>query len=260
MGPGVDVNFDEMLQALGKIAQRYTKPVVDAIMRWRRSQKGGASPDIVRHHASQSPEFQRNVRTYDIPSTLEERKSLASIYIMCRALIAVLQSIPKDALGEVLGYTLEETTFQEFKKPDLKLLAQSANHRTNAELYATLLGLIANVRYASRFSVMSPETDIFPNRFVSVTDRFLGELGPVTSGQVPKDLDAKYENLVKGLKHVQIKVWPPEAFEEGADFMESLSKSFGNAHGLRLKTTFAETLHHLLHRIGKVGVNSLLSP
>jgi hypothetical protein len=86
-----------------------------------------------------------------------------------------------------------------------------------------------------------------------VTDRFLGELGPVASGQVPKDLDAKYENLIKGLKHVQIKVWPPEAFEEGAEFMESLSKSFGNAHGLRLKTTFAETLLHLLHPIGKVA-------
>lgn len=43
-------------------------------------------------------------------------------------------------------------------------------------------------------------------RFVSVTDRFLAELGPVAQGQVPKDLDMKYENLVKGLRHVQIKV------------------------------------------------------
>lgn len=42
--------------------------------------------------------------------------------------------------------------------------------------------------------------------FMSVTDRFLAELGPVAQGQVPKDLDMKYENLVKGLKHIQIKV------------------------------------------------------
>ena len=34
--------------------------------------------------------------------------------------------------------------------------------------------------------------------------------------------------------------------------MFSLSKSFENAHGFRLKTTFAETLTHLLHTIGKV--------
>jgi len=49
------------------------------------------------------------------------------------------------------------------------------------------------------------------------------------------------------------KVWPPEAFEEGAEFLESLSKSFVNAHGLRLKIAFAETLLHLLHQIGKVS-------
>jgi hypothetical protein len=42
--------------------------------------------------------------------------------------------------------------------------------------------------------------------FTSVTDRFLAEIGPITSGQVPKDLDMKYENLFGGLKHIQIKV------------------------------------------------------
>jgi hypothetical protein len=41
---------------------------------------------------------------------------------------------------------------------------------------------------------------------MSVTDRFLAELGPITTGQVPKDADVKYENLVKGLRHINIKV------------------------------------------------------
>lgn len=68
----------------------------------------------------------------------------------------------------------------------------------------------------------------------------------------------KYEYLVKALRHVQIKVWPPEAFEEGAEFLESLSKSFENAHGLRLKTAFADTLVQLLHPIGMVHSSSYL--
>lgn len=42
---------------------------------------------------------------------------------------------------------------------------------------------------------------------MSVTDRFLGELSPIALGQVPKDLDMKYENLVKGIRHIQIKVY-----------------------------------------------------
>ena len=65
-------------------------------------------------------------------------------------------------------------------------------------------------------------------------------------------MDVKYENLVRALKYIEIKVWPPEAFEEGADFMESLSKSFENAHGSRLKIAFAETLVHLMYSIAKV--------
>lgn len=44
--------------------------------------------------------------------------------------------------------------------------------------------------------------------FVNVTDRFLAELSPVALGQVPKDSDMKYENLVKGIRHIQIKVCP----------------------------------------------------
>ena len=43
-------------------------------------------------------------------------------------------------------------------------------------------------------------------RFISVTDRFLAELGPVAMGLVSKDQGAKYENLVKGLTHIKIKV------------------------------------------------------
>ncbi len=47
-------------------------------------------------------------------------------------------------------------------------------------------------------------------------------------------------------------MWPPERFEEGAEFLAALAKVFENAHGNRLKTIFAETLVHTLHPIGKV--------
>ncbi|KAG1732965.1 cell morphogenesis N-terminal-domain-containing protein [Suillus lakei] len=235
MGPSLDPKFDDLMGSLGKIAQKHPKPVIDSIMRWRRSHNENVSTDILKHHTSQSPLWTRGARVQEPSTLLNERKSLASIYIMCRALIAVLSVLSKDALGDALGFTLEEKTFEQFKRPDLKLLAQSANHRLNAELYATLLGHLANVR------------------FVSVTDHFLGELEPVANGQVAKDLDTKYEHLVKGLRHVQLRVWPPEAFEEGAEFLELLAKSFANAHGLRFKIAFADTLTRLLHPIGKTA-------
>ncbi|KAF9561441.1 hypothetical protein CPC08DRAFT_817717 [Agrocybe pediades] len=234
MGPGVDTKFDETLHSLGIIAQKHTKKVIDSIMRWRRSQQESVGSDIIGSHMTYLPSLGQLIRSHEVPNLLNERKSLAAIYVMCRALISVLQLLSKDALGDSLGYNLEETTFEQFKKPDRKSLTLSGNHRVNSELYATLLGHLANVR------------------FISVTDRFLAELHPVAMGQVPKDLASRYENLVKGLKHIKIKVWPPEAFEEGAEFMETLSKSYANAHG-QLKTAFAETLIVLLHPIGKTA-------
>jgi hypothetical protein len=217
-------------------------------MRWRKSQNDGISTEILREHIMRSSTPSRNghqrqasnvrPQAVDPSAALHHRKVLASIYIMCRALICIVQAVStggaKDGLSETTGFMLEETTFEQFRKPDLRLLSASANHRTNAELYAKLLGDLAEVR------------------FLSVTDRFVSELAPVASGQVPKDTDMRYEMLLRGLKHIQLKVYPPEKFEEGAEFLESLCHAFENAHGFGLKTAFAETLTHLLHPIGKV--------
>ncbi|KAG2352186.1 hypothetical protein BDR07DRAFT_1439054, partial [Suillus spraguei] len=127
-------------------------------------------------------------------------------------------------------FTLEETTFKQFKRPDLKLLAWSANHRLNAELYAMLLGHLANFG---------------EHGLVSVTDRFLCELEPVTKGQVAKDLDTKYKHLVKGLCHVQLRVRSCPLYfcvhvsarygrqrhlRREPSFLELSAKSFANAH------------------------------
>ena len=54
-------------------------------------------------------------------------------------------------------------------------------------------------------------------RFQSVTDRFLHELAPLANGQVARDGDAKFENLVLGLRHVEINVrrsYSPGNFNE----------------------------------------------
>jgi hypothetical protein len=140
-GLGVDATFDETLNSLGIISQRHAKQVIDSILRWRRTQIESVGSDLISYHMSN-----RALRPNEIPGLLNERKSLASIYLMCRALISVLQLLSKDALGDSLGFSLEETTFDQFRKPDRKALRESTNHAINSELYASLLGHLANVR------------------------------------------------------------------------------------------------------------------
>lgn len=142
IGPGVDPKFDETLHSLGIIAQKHAKKVIDSVMRWRRSQIENVGSGFINAHLAQTSGPMRK----EIPGLLNERKSLAAIYIMCRALVAVLQQLSRDALGDALGYSLEETTFEQFRRRDRKAFAVSANHAINSELYATLLGHLANVR------------------------------------------------------------------------------------------------------------------
>ncbi|KAG1736710.1 hypothetical protein EDD22DRAFT_852227 [Suillus occidentalis] len=187
MIPLLDPKFDDLMSSLGKIALKHPKPVIYSIMSWRRGHNENVSVDILKHHASQSPLWTRAARVQEPSTLLNERKSLTSIYIMRRALIAVLS---KDALGDAMGLFLggnEVWSVQE--------TGREASYPCHGS--------------------------------------FLGELEPVAHGRVAKDFDTKYEHLVKGLRHVQLRVPPPEAFEEGAEFLESLAKSFANAHGMR---------------------------
>ena len=206
MGLGVDEKFDDILSSLGKVAQRHAKPVVDSIMRWRKSQSEQVGPDLIRHHHSQSPSASRAIRMPDVSQTLNERKWLAAVYIMCRALIAVTRSISKDGLPEQVGHNLEELTFEQFKRYDMKLSMQSSNYRCIAELHAALLGQLSDIRSVESRIVLWLIILTINDSFESVTDRFLTELAPVAAGQVAKDADMRYENIVKGLRHINIKV------------------------------------------------------
>ena len=138
MGPGVDAGFDEILLSFEKIAQKHAQQVVASIRRWPKAQLNGfGSPRMP---------FAKASRGFDSSALQMERKTLATVYVMCRALIAVTSSISKDGLPEAVGRNLEELMFDQLKRYDLKLSMQSANYRSIAELNAMLLGQLSDVR------------------------------------------------------------------------------------------------------------------
>ncbi|KAG8827735.1 Cell morphogenesis protein PAG1 [Serendipita sp. 401] len=243
LGPDVDKSFDGLLHSLGRIAQRHTNYVIDCIIRWRRMQNDRVPLDSVGSYQPVTAPG-RSITGTEAARILGERKALASIYITCRALIVVLESIHtlKNPLDETMGGLLEETVFEQFHRPDLKLLAQSANAQAVSDLYAVLLGHLSHFR------------------FQSVTDRFTAALRPIRDGKVGKDEDGRFETLLKGLRHIQIKVHREEDLEEATDFMSEFAQCFGDAHGLKLKIAFAETLIQLLHPVSKTAQEELNHP
>lgn len=126
------------------------------------------------------------------------------------------------------------------------------------DLFAELIGELSNVRFAS------------------VSDRFIAELEKYNSQTIMKERQSHMEMLIRGMRFLKIKVrtkgiarketmtdqvfakkiYPLDALEETADFLSSCASFFKNAHGAKVKLTYANLFVLLLSPIA--GVMSLL--
>ena len=104
----------------------------------------------------------------------------------------------------------------------------------------------------------------FERRFLTVTDRFLTELkdgaaagiGNGTSGasgKADREAEGRLDMVIRGMKSFKLKVYPPEAFDEGSEFLKDLATYFSQTHGTVLKTAYVEILTGLIHPIANVS-------
>jgi len=87
-------------------------------------------------------------------------------------------------------------------------------------------------------------------RFLTVSDRFTRELGKYASAAQPtKEAEIRIEHLLRGMRHLKLRMYPEDELEMSAEFMQQLAAFFSNAHGQNLKCAYAETLTSLLHPV-----------
>ncbi|EJU03394.1 hypothetical protein DACRYDRAFT_115557 [Dacryopinax primogenitus] len=219
-GRKVDPTLDALLLSLAHIAVCNAGPVVEAIMPWRKTQRESVPLDIV-EKALQATGGKGRMGG-EARGILNQRKHVASIYVFSRALLVLIQTMTKDSPPSSLATQLEHTIFAEYRDLDPRALAQSSNWKSIGSLYSEVLGAMADAH------------------FESVTDEFLTAISSLSSDQ--GETDARVEHLLRGLKHVKLRVWQPEAFEEAAEFLAAFAGQFANAHGQSIKTAFAEAL------------------
>lgn len=156
-----------------------------------------------------------------------ERKSLASIYILCRVLIEVVKQTSSQVMGDDLGGKLEEIVYTQLKTTDPISTSESLLRSANWNLFAELLG---------HMSV---------KRFLSVSDRFIADLE-----KVPVEIDHEDEPrlhlLIHGMRYLKLTNYPLEVFEESSDFIESLAKFFNKAQNESIILAYCEVLTNLL--------------
>jgi hypothetical protein len=177
---------------------------------------------------------------------LVERRATVSVYLVCRVLIEIFNQSSLAAIGPEMADRLEDIVFGQLKTVDPEQIAASPLRMANWRIYGQLLGKMSE------------------NNFTSVTTRFLVELEryqkeAAMRGQ-SRDVDAKVELLILGMRHFTIKTYPEEAWSKSCDFMRSLARIFVNSHGQRVKQAYCYIIEKVLLTIAANPACDLAHP
>ncbi|CAG84689.2 DEHA2A09218p [Debaryomyces hansenii CBS767] len=191
------------------------------------------SPNLTQMKSSESVPFkQRNLYDDQITQAREtaiqaDRKSLASIYILCRVLIEVVKQASPEVMGNDLGDKLEEIVFTQLKTTDPTSKNESLVRSSNWNLFAELLGYMSE------------------KRFLSVSDRFIANLERIPP-KIKHEDEPKLYLLIQGMSYLKLTNYPLETFEESAEFIQSLAKFFEKSNNESIIFAYCEVLSNLL--------------
>ncbi|KAJ2123145.1 Cell morphogenesis protein PAG1 [Coemansia sp. RSA 720] len=238
LGYGADPTFDRTLEKLGMLARRRPRVIIELLLVWRKttidaadedpleSIVGGGAHDPARQY--QHPQQQHQAAALSRAHYIvRERKSLVSVYILCRALDAVVAQLDASHLEGDLGDRLEELVFGQVKQVNPANLRRSQNRREIQDLYARMIGRISGIRFSS------------------MSDRFIAELERIP--MVSSSSDERIVELLHNMRFIRLRVYPIDALEESSAFLLSCAKFYSRTSGsLRLKHAWASLLTELL--------------
>ncbi|KAK2744825.1 Cell morphogenesis protein PAG1 [Myotisia sp. PD_48] len=272
-GPGADPTFDQLIAALGHIAKPKPRPLIDTIMVWRKSKsdaaasaKNGNQPKppsllpgtMVRRNTEPTqpgPEISDSnlhinatissaMRSEDI--VMAERRATVSIYLVCRVLIEIFNQSTLNAITQEMAGRLESIVFGQLKGVDPEQISGSPLRMANWRVYGQLLGIMSE------------------HNFSSVANHFLSELSQYQKDEgrmlAVKDSEARAELLIYGMRHLRLRTFPEESWNQTCDFLHALARLFNEAHGQRLKQAYCQILEALLLPIAADPACDLSTP
>lgn len=156
------------------------------------------------------------VRHEDV--TLAERRATVSVYLVCRILIEIFNQSTMSELTSEMATRLEDIVFMQLKTVDPDQITSSTLRMANWRIYGQVLGFMSE------------------NNFAAISNRFLSELAEV------RELEAKAELLVFGMRHLHIKTSPDDAWFKSCEFLYSLARMFVESHSQRFKQACCQVM------------------
>ncbi|KAI1201320.1 cell morphogenesis N-terminal-domain-containing protein [Nemania serpens] len=269
-GPGADPSFDQFIIALGHIARPRPKALIDSIMLWRKykSEAAGDARSQLQQLKSSQPTpslIRRNTEPVQVsaPGVSDtgtsgagslaekqeyvahaERRSIVSIYILCRVLLEVISRSSLSSITPEMEEKLEGIIFGQLKIADVEQLEASPLKMANWNLFTQLLGAMSNINFPS-----------VADRFIVDLRNSVQELAVRSPTPQAKDPEGQVELVLGGMTHLRIKIDTDESWDQACGFFASLGRIFAQSHGQRVKTAFCRILDTLLLPIAAKGGN-----
>ncbi|KAH0385133.1 cell morphogenesis protein-like protein, partial [Aureobasidium melanogenum] len=274
-GPGADHAFDQLIKALGHIVRPRPKPLIDALMIWRKSKSDELTPIHTQLQAARAQvtngsatarradlsQVSTNSSSASLPShtdpatiiTLEqnlrqgERRSAISVYILCRVLMQVISQCTLAALTNDIAERLEDVIYGQLRNFDSEALAYSALKQSQWNMFGQLLGVMGNLRF-----------DKVADRYVSDLEAAQRRLS--VKGNADKDLENHTALLVHSMRWLKIQTQPEAAWDKSCDLLHLLAGFFAGVHGKPVKYAYCQLFEDLLLPVASKATTELNSP
>ncbi|XP_073975779.1 microtubule binding protein furry isoform X3 [Rhodnius prolixus] len=203
---GEDAQFDQLLCVFGSAAEHCLPSILKALFAWYDRQMGESSI-VETKKTEQKGKSETAERTES--DGVQEKRDLAVEFILCLVLIEVLKQLPFHPGHEDLVTHIENLSFRHFKyREGQGSGVNAANFHTVADLYAEVLGALAQ------------------SRFLSVKNRFLAELKELRAKEPCPYITQSTISLLMGMKFFRVKMVPIEEFEASFQFMQECAQYF----------------------------------
>jgi len=217
---GEDPIFDQLLTALGSVAEHCLPSLLKTVFAWYERQLSASSEFLEEKRLkinltdSQSKASTKSTSGAELLEKSEqlyllEKRDLCLEFIFCLFLIEVLKQLPLHPGHEDLINYIENLAFKHFKfREGTQNNPNIQNINIIADLYAEVIGVLAQAR------------------FQSVRKRFMAELKELRSKDPSVVTTQSIVSLLMGMKFFRIKMVPIEEFEASFEFMHECANYF----------------------------------
>ncbi|XP_064544555.1 protein furry isoform X5 [Drosophila montana] len=240
---GEDQQFDQLLSALGSVAEHCLPSLLHTLLAWHRRQLSDMEiKNDLKKPASGSSVQAVNKTTVDLDFQLQRREAAVE-FIFCLALIEILKQLPFHPGHEDLVRSIENLAFKHFKYKDgLQNNPNAHNIHMIADLYAEVIGVLAQ------------------SRFASVRKRFMFELKELRGKEASPTTTQSIISLLMGMKFFRVKMVPIEEFEASFQFMHECGQYFLEVKDKDIKHALAGLFVEILVPVAAAVKNEVNVP